>query len=382
MYDRVARMSHFFAILAASWLFLSMAMDAQANARVRGEITSPHACQVGEDVQENLDAAAKVDLRAPPRRPNRPVDVELGVYVEQLSAISEVDHSFRMEAFVDMIWCDPRLAYGDDNPGETRRVYLEDVAHDKIRTIWWPDLALVNAAEPPRLQQEELIIYPDGTVVYEIRLVADVKARLDLSQFPFDRQKLEIEVESFAWPSSDLVLHLEEDKIGFAKQFNIPSWDLTNYEAAIIVVQEIRDRDAFSEFVMVIDAERISAPYVYRLMIPLILIVIASWSVFWLRTSDTGRFGVTFTTILTVVAFNFIVTGRLPNVPELTYLESLFGVSFGFLLLVVVENTAVDRLTALGKEYEAERLDQVSKFLFPVVYFVGIGAVTLMFGII
>lgn len=382
MNRRYATRNKLLIVASFAILFLTAHLDANANARSREDIASPHACQAGEDTFDSLDIAAQRDPVAPPRRPNQPVNVELGFYVEQLSEISEADHSFRIEAFVDMIWCDPRLAYSAEEKGEARKVYLEELAHETLRSIWWPDLAIVNAAEPPRLRQEELLVYPDGTVVYEERLVAEIKARLDLSKFPFDTQQLEIEAESFAWPSSDLVLHLEEDKIGFSEQFNIPSWRLIDYEAGIIVVQEIRDRDTFSEFVMVIEAERVWAPYFFRLMIPLILIVIASWSVFWLRPSDTGRFGVTFTAILTVVAFNFIVTGRLPNVPELTYLEALFGVSFAFLLLVVIENTIVDRMEANGRPDDGWRIDQLSQRLFPLIYFIGVGVVTLIFGIV
>jgi hypothetical protein len=133
---------------------------------------------------------------------------------------------------------------------------------------------------------------------------------------------------------------------------------------------------------MVVETERISMPFVYRLMIPLVLVVIASWSVFWLRSTSTGRFGVTFTAILTVVAFNFIITDKLPSVPEMTYLEALFGISFILLLLVVVENTIIDRLTATGRLAAAAKVDQVSRILFPAMYVAGIAGITGSFGFI
>jgi hypothetical protein len=122
-------------------------------------------------------------------------------------------------------------------------------------------------------------------------------------------------------------------------------------------------------------------PFVYRLLIPLILVVMASWSVFWLRPTSTGRFSVTFTTILTVVAFNFIITRKLPSVPELTYLEALFGISFILLLLVVVENTIIDRLTGAGRMEDAHHTDRISRVLFPLIYVAGIAGVTVAFGI-
>lgn len=359
-------------------MILMIGSVSYGNALSREDVESISACHSERDQVDALDRAANHNPLAPPRINNKPVDVDVGLYVEQLDSISEADFSFKIEAFVELVWCDPRLAYDADAFGESHMIFLEDVARNKLNGIWWPDLEFVNAADPPQIQQEELIIFPDGTVVYEERLAVPIRARYDFSKFPFDRQLLEIEVESFAWSSSDLVLHREEHKIGFAENFNIPSWHLTGYQSEVRNVKEIRDRDEFSELVLTIEAERVALPYIYRLIIPLCMIVIISWSVFWLRSTSTGRFGVTFTTILTVVAFNFIVTRKLPNVPEITYIETLIGFSFGFLLLVVIENTIVERLTAQSRPESAHRIDRIARTAFPIIYFTGMALVTMV----
>ncbi len=353
-----------------------------AEAFLREDITSASACQAGEDRIEALSSVAQSDPLAPPRRDGEPVDVDLGLHMKYLNSISEADHSFTLEAFVEVIWCDPRLALDAAENGEVRRIFLEDAALGKIEEIWWPDLYFVNSSGPPVIERQELIIFSDGTVVHEERIRVSLKSRLDLTQFPFDRQKLEIEIESFAWPAHELVLHLDSEKIGLADVFNTPPWRVVNYTAEVRSKREVRDRDAFSEFVMVVETARISMPFVYRLVIPLVLVVMASWSVFWLRPTSTGRFGVTFTAILTVVAFNFIITGKLPSVPELTYLEALFGISFILLLLVVVENTIVDCLTGAERLQAVAKTDRISRVLFPLLYIAGIALVTLAFGII
>jgi hypothetical protein len=357
-------------------------LGSAAEAFLREDITSTFACQAGGDNIETLIRAAQSDPLAPPRRNGEPVDVDLGLHMEYLHSISEADHAFTLEAFVEVIWCDPRLAFDAAEAGESRKIFLEDVALRKVEEIWWPDLYFVNSSGPPAIERQELIIFSDGTVVHEQRVRVSLKSKLDLTRFPFDRQKLEIEIESFAWPAHELVLHLDSEKTGMADVFNTPPWRVTNYNVEIRSKREIRDRDAFSEFVMVVETARIAMPFVYRLMIPLVLVVIASWSVFWLRPTSTGRFGVTFTAILTVVAFNFIVTGKLPSVPELTYLEALFGLSFILLLLVVVENTIIDHLTGAERFQAAVRTDRISRVLFPLLYVASIAMVTLAFGIV
>ena len=363
-------------------IVLDIHHSAFANAKTRADIDSAAACQTGRDSLARLDAATRTNVLSPPKRDGHAVNVDIGLYVERLDSISEVDHSFQVEAFLELIWCDPRLAYQGEPNAPDRIIYLEDRAHEEHGRIWGPDIIFVNTAGPPDVQQEELIIFPDGTVIYEERVAVSLRARYDFTKFPFDSQRLAIEIESFSWPSSDLVLHRDEAKIGFSEGFNIPSWDLTGFTSEIRNVREIRDRDTFSELLFVIHAERVPEPFVYRLILPLLLIVMISWSVFWLRTSDTGRFGVTFTTILTVVAFNFVVTDKLPNVPEVTYMETLFGFAFLFLLLVVIQNTVADRLTAFGRDAQSERFDALARVAFPVVFFAGVTAVTYAFGIL
>ena len=369
-------------LVAALVSTMVMLASPDAEARKRADLTNGSTCSLDnpKPVSELSEKAQKNPM-LPPGINGYPVPVDVGVYVEQLTHISEADYSFNIQAFVDMIWCDPRLAFDAEEAGTDRKVLLEEEAHKMLGSMWWPDLTFVNAAAPMTVRHEELILFSDGTVIYEEEIAGPMRAQMDLTQFPFDRHEFLIQLESFAWPSMEMVLKLEEDKIGFSEAFNMPSWTLMGYEASIETVQEVRDRDPFSEFVMVIHAERIYWPYVFRLFIPLLLIMVASWSVFWLRPGAHDRLAVTFTTILTVVALNFIVTGRLPDVPEITYLESVFGFSFLFLLLVVIENTVIDWKTRTGQDYEAERIDSFARVAFPLLFIAGVTTATFAFGI-
>jgi hypothetical protein len=274
------------------------------------------------------------------------------------------------------------LAFRADQVGYDRKLLLERDAARTLEEIWWPDLMLINTSGTVSKTHQELMIFSDGTVVFEEIVVANIRTRLNLAKFPFDAHHFDIALESFAYPEKELLLHLQRDKIGFSNTFNMPSWRLTHHQTTVLNVKEIRDRDSFSEALLRIHAERIWEPTMYRLALPLMMIIVVSWSVFWLRPMSTGRFGVTFTTILTVVAFNFIVSQKLPNVPEITYLEALYGFSLLLLVLVVVENTSVDRLTALGNSRAAEHLDRFSRWFFPVIYLLGVIAVTYLFGIV
>ncbi len=138
-------------------------------------------------------------------------------------------------------------------------------------------------------------------------------------------------------------------------------------------VKEIRDRAHFSEFVMSINVERKSSFYIWKIILPLISLVMISWSVFWMLGDNLGdRMSVSITGILTVVAYQFITADILPRVPYFTFMDGFLTLSFVLMALTVLENIVVNILFLKGKGVAAKRTDNTSRIAFPAVYFAGL----------
>jgi hypothetical protein len=247
---------------------------------------------------------------------------------------------------------------------------LEEAALDKIQEIWWPDIEFVNEAGAPEIENAELIILPDGTIDYQERFNAELEAHYDLRQFPFDAQLLEIEIESFAWHKDYLVLHEEEDKIGFSTEFQIPEWKIERIETIIEEKQEVRDRQPFSEFLMKIEVTRLSSYYQWKILLPLIILVAISWSVFWMVGDGLAdRMSVSLTGILTIVAYQFVVSDGLPKVSYFTLMDSILTLSFTMMALTIIQNIYVNTLYLHEKGEAASYWDKLCRWLFPSSYF-------------
>ena len=305
--------------------------------------------------------------------PDGPVLVDLGLYIVQITAINIADNTFRIEGFLDLIWCDSRLAYSSSETGRQEEIFLEEAANNKIEEIWWPDIEFTNQAGAPDIENMELIILPDGTINYQERFSVELEAHYDLRQFPFDRQLLEIEIESFAWDSEYLVLHQEEDKIGFSTDFQIPEWEIEGAETIIEEKQEIRDRKPFSKFMMKIEVARQSSYYQWKILLPLIILVAISWSVFWMIGDGLAdRMSVSLTGILTIVAYQFVVADGLPKVSYFTLMDSILTLSFVMMALTIMQNIYVNTLYLHEREEAASYWDQLCRWLFPSTYFGGL----------
>ena len=313
--------------------------------------------------------------------PAGPVIVDLGLHIVELTQVDEVINTFTIEGFMDLVWCDPRMAYEAENEEELgEKILLKEKAQALLNEIWWPAVTIANQVNARNIENQELVILSDGTIEYKEKFSAELEAHYDLKEFPFDRQKLEIEIESFAWHDDVLIFKMNEEKIGFSNDFEIAEWHIENVESKIESVKDIQDRATFSEFLMEIEVVRKYDYYLWKIIIPLILLVMISWSVFWMIGDKlVDRMSISMTGILTIVAYQFIISDILPRVSYFTFMDTFLSISFLIMLLSVFENIIVNNLDLVEESAQAKKVDMVCRIAFPVLYFVSLIALTLIF---
>ena len=116
--------------------------------------------------------------------------------------------------------------------------------------------------------------------------------------------------------------------------------------------------------------ERQSFFMVRLVVLPLVLIVMLSWSVFWMDRSSLGdRINVSFIGILTAVAYQMAVSGILPQISYMTLMNAILSLSFLVMCAAVVINLIVGELDKQGCSEAGDRIDYRCRRLFPLVYF-------------
>ena len=308
--------------------------------------------------------------------------VDVGLYVVSVTNIDELENSFQVEAFSDMVWCDPRLAFPPSETGTPEKFFLEEDAETFLEGVWWPDVTFVNEAAPVEVENQILRIFPGGSVKYERVLGLTLEGKFNLRKFPFDSQTLPIEQESFAWDKAILEFHEQDDRIGFSDEFELPEWRIKSVDTTVQDRKEVRDRAPFSEFIVDINVTRLRGYYLYKILFPLLLLIIASWSVFWMsRDALADRLGVSLTGTLSVVAYQFLISESLPRISIITFMDSLILVSFTFMILTVFENVAVSAIIAQD-EHRAEQIDLACRWIFPVSYCLCLALASLLYLVI
>jgi hypothetical protein len=199
---------------------------------------------------------------------------------------------------------------------------------------------------------------------FSAQLIADY----DLRRFPFDRQLLELQIESFRWNRDELVWVSDDAAIGFEDGFSIPEWRIRRVGSRVEEVTALRSTTPISRFVLEIEVDRESGFYLWKVMLPIFIIVGLSWSIFWMPDEPlAGRTRLAATGVLTIVAYQFVIAKDLPRIAYLTLLDQVMLLSFGLLSVTVIQSMLVARYQATDPA-RAVRIDRVSRLAFPAAY--------------
>lgn len=286
----------------------------------------------------------------------QPVYVAVGVL--DIDGISSAEQSFTINLYVQFRWHDPELAHDGDGP---IREALSDISA--------PRFLLVNRQKTWTTLLNVVEISPEGEAVYRMRVWGDFSQPLRLHDFPFDNHTFQIPILALGQTGGAVRLLPDPETGSFiADTLSVADWDITGWAAKSENIELTRG-DSAQGFIFSFDAKRIYNHYVIKYIVPLILIVMMSWIVFWIDPEESGsQLSVAVTAALTLIAYHIALAGKLPDIPYLTRMDLFL---FGSTLLVfsaLLEVVITSRLAKGGRLQFARWMDRVCSVLFPAAF--------------
>ncbi|KAG1651674.1 Thioredoxin-like protein 1 [Nymphon striatum] len=272
---------------------------------------------------------------------------------------------FSLTLIMTTAWNDERLDFTHLVDNSTNLRLIRSI--DCEKKIWTPALNIINeksTSHGSKADGDENFcrIFQNGTIHYFSRMKLTLSCAMDLHQYPFDKQKCQMEAQSWLLPQDDLILKFREyQPFSKSENLNLIEFKLVGYNLQKSVKSDI-DIGQRSVLIIEFHLEREFGFYLLNHYIPSSIFVVASWTSFWLHPeAGPPRVTLALTTMLTLVTS---AKNSVSQLPKITYIKALdiWNVACtGIILLSLFEFTIVNVLARRGRHMTKKAKEKQEK---------------------
>jgi len=299
-------------------------------------------------------------------RPNAggpPDEITVRFGLLDIDAIDDKDQRFSVDAYFELIWQDPRLA------ADTASQSARNVRSLSLDDIWNPGLTIVNDRGLSLMLPRVADVDNEGNVVMRQRLSGELAVDLDLREFPFDTQRLTIDIVSYKYSPSELQFSAKSEFIANTSTFSADGWrfDILPPEHSVLRLRQ--DSAGRTSLALPVTAQRKAGFYVLTLALPMTLILFMAWTVHWLQPDIVpARIGMSTATVFSLIALGVSFRLSLPQVDYLTLTDRFVMFSTLLVLVSLGVTVAATRWVNQDRQSSAIRLTTYARWAFPLAY--------------
>lgn len=146
-----------------------------------------------------------------------PVKVKVAVAFPELLSFNENAGTFKATVDVRLRWEDPRLRLPPVEANAPPKVHRGAEADAQLATIWTPAVELANQRGKSSYMAQGVRIFPDGRVELTKRTTAEFAMDFNVERFPFDRQKLQLDVAMRSQTADAVSLEFDQNDLDFSR---------------------------------------------------------------------------------------------------------------------------------------------------------------------
>lgn len=303
-----------------------------------------------------------------------PLEVEVGIEIEQITAVDQKSENYGAVAVIRMLWRDPALAFDEATEGEDFKLFrpTEFLRYTQERETIAPIFNIRNQQSNRWIHQALVTVFPDGTALYADKSSLTLQApHFEFTRYPFDRQVFFFSVVS-AFPDH-VVRYIElENQTGLGERLGEEEWILDNARMEIGTTKGLSGGSS-ARAALVFEGHRHIQYYVTKMFVPMLVLITVSWAVFFLN-EYRKRAEVAGANLLVFVGFNWMISDDLPRLGYLTFLDFILQWMFVVTGAIVVFNIALAHMQQSGRAEQAGRLDNYAiRWIYPLGYLAIVG---------
>lgn len=289
-----------------------------------------------------------------------PTRVEAELLTVDLRSINDSQQSFNGDIVLLLKWMDPRLKSVEGG------LQLAG-CRVPLSAVWSPRPEVINERDVDKRLPEVAQIQPDGSVVYSQRYMGEFTSPLFLKDFPFDSHQLLFHVVAAGHTPEEVVFDVAEDRLDRMDEFSIADWSIGGASITTEPVELAVGKFRLAALNYRLEVRRETGFYVWKVFVPLCLIVFMSWAVFYINPSYLPpQVGVSTSAVLTLIAFQFSLGYLLPKLSYLTRADRFVMGSAILVFLAFGEALLTSSLADRERVELAHKIDAFAKVAFPL----------------
>ena len=307
-----------------------------------------------------------------------PIPVKVGFKLQQIVDIDPSKEIMNAVGTVKMEWTDPALAFNPDDCQCSQKVYTESEFNKFLSDVKgkWPDFTLFNQQGNRWTQNRIVAVESNGHVTYLERFTTNFQLNFDFTKYPFDTENFYIYFDMLYSEAN----YVFENMDGFSEidpEHGEDEFVLSGFDTQIS--SEISSRQVpTSRFTFHFAAPRHLSYYIFRIFIPVLLIISVSYVTFFLK-DYTRRIEVATGNLLLFIAFSFSIADNYPRMGYLTFLDAIMAITFIINTLVVVYSVYLKWLENHDQRERSEHIDRYMDWVYPIAYLVSFGVTAWLF---
>jgi hypothetical protein len=338
-------------ILLLTNVLLGLLLATAANAQ---EASTTESCAV-----TNIPQRIRPDAGGPPVR------ISVGVFLLDILDIRESDESFDADFVLRFRWHDPRLS---SNALGSSLEHCEIALHE----IWNPQVDIINQGNEGSSGWQQLEIDAVGAVQFDRRVTATMTTPFDLGEFPRDTQQLVIRLGSLLYGPEDVILAVDGARTGRIQFASHSGWEIVSNLSNVMPTLEIAGGTSHVRIFHTVLVKRLFGYWFWKLIVPLSLIVLMAWCIFWLDPEAyRSQIAVGASAIFTLIAFQLSLADTLPRISYLTDADKLVMLATLLVFFALGKAVLSSRLVLRDQLDRARRYDAYGRWIYPVLYLIG-----------
>ena len=324
------------------------------------------------------------------------LDIKLVLYWERSSWIYDFNTKIRMKDWFEAnpppvnkkksaIWADQKTKVYKSLASFNCTFYRASEIQTMLEKIWYPEVYAKNIGSNVDIRKynELTISYkredPDKPVDPDLNynfllssnIDLEVKNKENFKSFPFDKINVE---GGLSFRNVKLTVdEIDQDSHRSVIKEVIKQWKVTDLN----IEPKSKSQTNEHELIYNLELKRNSNYYIWKIILPIFVIVLISLGNFWIKSKDIeAKLNLTVGSLLSLIAYNFVFGDDIPKLNYLTVLDYIILTSYFFAFL----STIVTLILSFRFNKQGEANGEYHKWDKPFGIFLPIAYTVIMIG--